>query len=123
MRTVQVRPGDQQWRVSRDLVDYESALEVVKDGGVQRFDAIDLEVGRRVDQRYSWVADDFTSARGEVVSTMLFRRGAWDVRTVTRTVLTCTQEEFHVHAQLDGYENDRRIHSRNWNLAIPRDHL
>ncbi|RSN71950.1 CocE/NonD family hydrolase [Actinomadura sp. WAC 06369] len=123
LRTAQVSPGDQQWRVSRDLVGYESALEVVKDGGVQRFDSLDLEVGRRVDQRYGWVADDFTSAEGEVVSTMTFRRGDWDTRTVTRTVLTCTEDEFHVHAQLDGYENDRRIHSDDWNLRIPRDHL
>lgn len=33
---------------------------------------------------------------------------------VTRTVLSCTPDEFHLHAQLDGYENNRRIHSQNW---------
>lgn len=69
-------------------------------------------MGRRVYQRYSWIADDFTSARGEVVSTMTFHRGDWDVRALTRTVPTCTSDRFHLHAQLDGYERDRRVHSQ-----------
>ncbi|MGH3388576.1 MAG: hypothetical protein ACRDOO_06835 [Actinomadura sp.] len=54
---------------------------------------------------------------------MTFHRSAWDLRTVTRTVLSCTPDEVHLHAQLDGYENNRRIHSQNWHLSIPPDHL
>ncbi|MDQ3989785.1 MAG: peptidase S15, partial [Actinomycetota bacterium] len=48
-----LRPGDHRWTVSRDLVGYTWALEIVKDAGVVRYDAIDLEVARRAWERYS----------------------------------------------------------------------
>ncbi|UGY93729.1 CocE/NonD family hydrolase [Streptomyces gobiensis] len=123
IRTTKIKPGEEKWTVSRDLVRYRSALEVVKDAGVVRFEDIDLEVGRRVYQRYCWLADDFESVWGEVVGTMTFQRGDWEVRTVTRTYLSCTKDEFLLHAQLDGYEDARRAFSRNWDHVIPRDHL
>ena len=81
MATTQVEPGRQRWTVTRDLVGYESALEVVKDLGVVRFDDIDLAVTRRADERYSWVADDVDSVRGETTWSMGFARGDWKVET------------------------------------------
>jgi uncharacterized protein len=121
--TTQIRQGEERWTVSRDLVDYHSELQVVKDSGVVRFDDLDLEVGRHVYQRYGWVADDFESVWGDVEATMTFRRGSWYVRTVTRTILSCSSKEFLLHARLDGFEGDRRVVSRNWDHTIPRDHL
>ncbi|MGJ9421237.1 CocE/NonD family hydrolase [Aeromicrobium sp. CF3.5] len=119
----QIRNGEHQWRVTRDLVDYESALEVVNDLGVVRIDDIGLEVTRRADERYSSIADDYGSLRGETTWTMGFRRGDWDVQTVTRTVLTSTPTDFHLHAQLDAYEGQERVVSLNWDRTIPRDHV
>ena len=107
--------------VTRDLVDYTSALEVVKDLGVVRVDAVDLELTRRSDERYSWVADDFGSVRGEVAWTMGFARDDWAVETRTRTVLTSTPTDFRLHAQLDAYERDERVFAHTWRLTIPRD--
>ncbi|MGW0828265.1 CocE/NonD family hydrolase [Streptomyces sp. NPDC002845] len=123
MPTTQVRPGEERWTVSRDLVTYHSELQVVKDSGVVRFDDLGHEVGRHVYQRYGWVADDFESVWGKVESTMSFRRDGWDVHTVTSTVLTCTGEEFLLHARLDGFEGERRVYSRNWAHTVPRDLL
>ncbi|WP_046470785.1 CocE/NonD family hydrolase [Allosalinactinospora lopnorensis] len=121
--TTQVQPGEERWTVSRDLVNYESALEVVKDLGAIRFDDIGLEVTRRAFERYGWVNDDFGSVYGDVEWEMGFSRGEWDVKTVTRTVLTSNTTDFMVHARLDAYEGLRRVYSRNWNLTIPRDHV
>ncbi|MGW9307331.1 CocE/NonD family hydrolase [Saccharomonospora azurea] len=118
-----LQPGDSRWTVSRDLVDYRSALEVVKDLGVLHFDDIDLDVRRRADERYDWVADDFESVRGTVDWTMRFTRGEWDVATVTHTTLSCTPTEFVVHARLDAYEGEQRVFSRNWHTSVPRDHV
>jgi putative CocE/NonD family hydrolase len=119
----QVQPGEHRWLVTRDLIGYESALNVVNDLGVLRFDDIELEVTRRADERYSSVADDFGSICGETSWTMAFRRGDWHVRTETRTILTSTPTEFCLHAQLDAYENEKRVVSRNWDRTIPRDHV
>ncbi|MTE19382.1 CocE/NonD family hydrolase [Streptomyces sp. TRM43335] len=121
IRTTQATPPEQRWEVSRDLVDYQSALEIVKDGGTIHFEDIDLDVHRRAYERYAWTADDFTSARGESEWTMEFARGDWNTRTVTRTVLRCTEEEFVVNATLDGYEGENRVFSRTWNERLPRD--
>ena len=107
--------------MTRDLVDYTSALEVVKDLGVVRLDAVDLELTRRSDERYSWVADDVGSVRGEVAWTMGFARDDWAVETRTLTVLTSTPTDFRLHAQLDAYERDERVFAHTWRLTIPRD--
>jgi hypothetical protein len=121
--TTQVRPGEQRWTVSRDLVEYRSELEVLKDGGITRFDDIDLEAGKHVYECYRWTGDDLASPEGETVWTMTFTRGGWSVRTVTRQLLTCTPTEFRLHAQLDAYEGDHRVHSDNWDIAVARDLL
>ena len=119
--TTPLVPGRERWAVTRDLTDYSSALEVVKDLGVVRFDDIDLTLTRRADERYSWVADDVGSVRGEVTYAMGFARGEWVVETRSRTVLTSTPTDFRVHAQLDAYERDERVFAHSWRLTIPRD--
>lgn len=121
--TTQVAGGEQRWEVTRDLVEYRSALEVVKDLGTVRFDDIDLEVTRRARERYSWVGDDFSSPRGETDWTMRFARGGWEASTHTRTVLTATPEAFHVHATLDAYEGEERVVSHDFSTSIPRDNV
>ncbi|OEV09543.1 CocE/NonD family hydrolase [Streptomyces nanshensis] len=118
-----VRPGEERWTVSRDLVDYRSSLEVVKDLGVLHLEDVDLDVTRRAYERYSWTGDDFDSVRGEIEWVMGFRRGDWDVHTTTRTILTSDATHFRLHATLDAYEDNRRVRSRNWEWEIPRDHV
>ncbi|MGW7350647.1 CocE/NonD family hydrolase [Streptomyces sp. NPDC054784] len=117
----QVSPGEERWTVSRDLVDYGSALEVVKDLGETRLDDIDLTLTRRAHERYTWCGDDFGSVAGEIRWDMGFTRGDWDARTTTRTTLTSDTTHFHLHATLDAYEGSRRVRSRNWDWSIPRD--
>lgn len=119
----QVTPSEERWDVKRDLIDYRSELDIVKDRGTVRFEDIGLEAGRRAHERYTAVADDFTSVGGETTWTMRFRRDDWDVRVVTHTRLTCTETDFFVDATLDAYEADRRVFSRTWNEQVPRDLL
>jgi hypothetical protein len=119
----QLQPGEERWTVSRDLVNYRSTLEVIKDLGMVCFDDIDLEVAKRTVERYSCSGDDMSSVRGETQSTVSFARREWRVQTVTRTVLTSTPTDFQLHAQLDAYEGAQRVHSANWQRVIPRDHV
>ncbi|WP_037370969.1 CocE/NonD family hydrolase [Amycolatopsis orientalis] len=121
--TTQVSRPEQKWTVSRDLVEYHSALDVVKNSGTIRYDDIDLEITRDVHERYTWVADDFCSPAAETAWTVTFERDDWLVRTETYTRVACTPEEFVIDARLDGYEGDRRLVSRNWHRRVPRDLL
>ncbi|MFC8142109.1 CocE/NonD family hydrolase [Streptomyces paradoxus] len=119
----QVTPPEERWEVKRDLIGYHSELDIVKDRGTVRFEDIGLEAGRRAHERYTAVADDFTSVGGETTWTMRFQRDDWDVRVVTSTRLTCDETDFFVDATLDAYEADRRVFSRTWNEKVPRDLL
>jgi putative CocE/NonD family hydrolase len=118
-----LEPEHHNWLVHRDLASDESVLEVIDDRGVKRLDDIDLVVGASAVERYSSVGNDVDSVRGETRWERTLRRGPWSVRTVTRTVLTSTAEEFHVDADLDAYEGDRRVYCRTWNVTVPRDLL
>ncbi|WP_031090579.1 CocE/NonD family hydrolase [Streptomyces sp. NRRL WC-3549] len=111
---------EQAWTVSRDLVDYRSVLDIVKDRGLQRYEN-GIETGLRACEKYSWVGEDFGSVRGESAWEMRFGRPGWDVRVETRTVLTSDEDAFHVDATLDGYEDGRRVFSRTWNESVPRE--
>jgi uncharacterized protein len=43
------------------------------------------------------------------------------VRVETRTRMRATREDFLIDAELDAYESERRVFSRNWRASIPRD--
>ncbi|PMR76715.1 peptidase S15 [Billgrantia endophytica] len=118
-----IAPSEHNWLLHRDLAGKESVLEVVNDQGHFVIDDTGTEVRRSTREWYSTVNDDFTSARGETYTERVFKRDDWNVEVYTRTVLSCTEEHFHVHAQLDAYEDDYRVFSKNWKNVIPRDHL
>ncbi|WP_407646492.1 CocE/NonD family hydrolase [Henriciella aquimarina] len=116
-----VEAGHHNWLVHRDLAKDESTLEVTNDHGVFHIEAIDLTVGHSTRETYSSQADDFTSLRGEVTSVRSLQRGDWHVRTKTRTVLTASETGFHIQADLDAFEGDKRVACKSWDRHIPRD--
>jgi hypothetical protein len=94
---------------------------VVNDEGVYKLKDIDLEVERRTWEWYTFYDDDFTSPEGKVVSIRGFKRKGWDIRTRTRTILSCDENNFYIQAELDAFEGENRVYSRNWSRSIPRD--
>jgi putative CocE/NonD family hydrolase len=101
----------------------ESTLEVINDKGIYRLEAIDLEVQNKTVETYTYQADDFSSVRGETLCIRSFKRQDWSVKTVTRTVLTSTPTHFHLLADLDAYEGDKRVYCKSWDEKIPRDFI
>jgi hypothetical protein len=71
----------------------------------------------RFEHRY----DDYPSVKGEVTTERRFSRGAWAVRTTTKTVLTATETHFHLDAELDAFEGERRVFAKNYRSEIERD--
>jgi len=118
-----IEPTRQRWTVIRDLARDESVLEVLHDEGTYRLEDIGLEVYAHSVERYAFRDDDYLSLRGEAVWTRWFRRGDWEIRTVTRTVLTSNETEFRLRADLDAFEGDSRVYSTSWDERIPRDHV
>jgi len=122
-KQTQLVEGHHNWRVIRELDTDLSTLEVVNDNGIFRLDDIDLTVQRKTEEWYSYQGDDFSSARGETLWTRGFERGDWKIKTVTRTLLRCDREHFYLDAELDAWENERRVYSNNWNRRIKRNLL
>jgi predicted acyl esterase len=116
-----LEPPHHNWLVHRDLAEDVSVLEVIKDEGSYRIEGIDMEVGDRTWDWYTYQGDDFSSVRGENRTERTFRRGDWSVRTTTRTVLTADATHFYIHAELDAFEGEKRVYSQNWDRTIPRD--
>lgn len=121
LRTERISEARASWQVVRSMVEGETALVVVNDGGTYRIPEIDLSVSTRTEERYSFHAADYGSLRGVTETERGFARGDWSARATTRTVLTCDAENFYVHASLDAFEGSKRIFSRNWDETIPRD--
>jgi len=119
-RVEPIRIGEHRWIVHRDLQTDESILEVIKDEGRYRIEDIDLEISDDTREWYSYQVDDFGSPRGEVLCVRKLCREGWDIQTRTRTVLTADPDYFHLDAELDAYENKRRVFSRNWSRRIAR---
>ena len=116
-----IEPPRQSWRVIRDLETDRSTLDVVNDSGLFELEEVDVAMQRDGQEWYSSVENAFDSARGETRWVRILQRDGWSVRTVTRTVLTSDAECFYIRAELDAYEGDRRVYSRNWDERIPRD--
>lgn len=113
-------PGCQDWRINHDLATDQSTLTVVLDEGKYRLESIDMEIGSRMEERYSFRYGDFDSVRGETHWERSFKRGDWSVRTVTRTVLTSTKTHFCIRADLDAFEGDSHVYCQSWDRTIPR---
>lgn len=116
----QLAEGYHNWRVIRELDRDLSQLEVINDAGTFVIKDIDLAVTRKAEEWYSYQGDDHDSVRGETLWHRANRRGDWSVETLTRTVLTCDEANFYLDAELDAYEGDRRVYSRNWHRKIQR---
>lgn len=115
-----VRPRHYDWLVHRDLARDVSTLEVVKDEGIVRNEAIDMALQRKTVERYSYTEDDFRSPRGEVYTERGFERGDWSTQVRANTVLTCDEEHFFLRADLDAYEGEERVFCRSWKRKIAR---
>ncbi|CAM3873465.1 CocE/NonD family hydrolase [Vreelandella rituensis] len=123
LATTTLQPSEHNWLLHRDLAAKTSTLEVVNDQGNFRIDDIGTEIHRSTREWYSTEDDNFSSARGETYTERAFWREDWNAEVYTRTILSCSNENFYIHAQLDAYEDDYRVFSKNWEMVIPRDNI
>ncbi|MDX1710163.1 MAG: CocE/NonD family hydrolase [Rhodovibrionaceae bacterium] len=116
-----IQPSHEEWTVFRDLANDNATLQVVNDVGRFRIDSIDLEIACRTMERYFFADDDYGSLRGWTEWERSFKRGDWEVRTLTRTLLTSDETAFRIRATLDAFEGDTRVYTQTWDEEIARD--
>ncbi|MGM0982576.1 MAG: CocE/NonD family hydrolase [Pseudomonadota bacterium] len=116
-----LQPTQETWQVIRDLAQDRTTLEVINDEGRYRIDDIDLEIAARVTERYQYSYGSYDSVSGWTEWQRSFKRGDWEVSTLTRTQLTSDPDNFRVRATLDAWEGETRIYAQTWDETIPRD--
>jgi len=65
--------------------------------------------------------DDPLSAKFDITWTESFERGAWQVSSTTRTVLTSSVTQFHVEGELEARQGDELVHTQRWSRDFPRN--
>ncbi|GAB4198057.1 MAG: CocE/NonD family hydrolase [Thalassobaculales bacterium] len=118
-----IEKGGERRHVTREIETGTTTSHVTEDSGTVVYDDTGWTMKARQDQYYSITPDDPLSARAEVGWSVRYSRGAWNVETRTRTVMTATATDFRINATQDAFEDGARIHSKEWNLVIPRDNV
>jgi hypothetical protein len=98
----------------------ETVFTIHRDRGAYRLEDIDLTIDGGAVERFSITEGDPLSAKGDVAWRYRMTRGDWDIRTESRTVLTASNDTFHLRAWLDAFEGEARVFTKNWSFDIPR---
>jgi hypothetical protein len=118
--TTTLRPGRFERTITRDMSSGRTRSVMFDDYGTSRLESNGIEIASSRHHEFSIGEEDPLSARAEIAWTIEIGRGDWRTRSVVRVVQTATREAFHIHAEMDAFEGDGRIMSRNWDCAVPR---
>ena len=123
-----VAEGRMKREVHHDLLT--GAVTYVTDGeggvfgeGIIRFDEIDVVVNHALRRELTIHPDDPLSAHYRITQSQDLKRDGWDIHVETETVMTSTRGELILTGRLDAFENGKRVASRNWREAVPRNCL
>ncbi len=119
----QLEPEHNNWLVHRNLAEDSTELEVIKDNGVLHLADIDLVTRSITNEWYRARDDNVSTVSGETETLREFRRSDWHITIRTRTLAYSSRTHFHIQAELDAWEGEKRVFAENWNKKIPRDLL
>ncbi len=91
------------------------------DDGHYRLQRDNLEFGGTNANIFTIVEDDPLSAQVRCERTMYVGRDEWQIKIETSTVMSSDAKHFYVISQLDTYEGNTRVFTKNWTKKILRD--
>jgi len=116
-----LREGGVERFVIHDVGSGMTTVRMVKDSGSEYLPTVDVRTEVEHEEIYSIVEGDPLSATAETRGTQHLSREGWQIDTRLRTTMRATENAFHVAAEMDVFENGRRIRSLNESYSIPRD--
>ena len=121
LRKTQIEPGWENRTVTQDRNTGAVVWDLSDSDGTNRIEDIDLTFAIRRGRRLSIHPDDPTTAKVELSWHRAYSRGDWRVSSACKIVMTCSAEAFRLTAEMDAFEGEQRVFSRNWDETIPRD--
>ena len=89
--------------------------------GAYRLVDADLEVAETAIDTYGIVEGDPLSASVRCEWSIALARDGWRTRVETTSVMTSDADSFLLTDTLAAYEGERRIYTKSWSIAVPRD--
>ena len=123
LRSRDIRPANHIRRSETDRRTGITSLVIEDDFGEAENLDHGIIVGSVARERWDIHPDDPLSARGQAHWTETLTRGDIHLRTEARCAMWSDASHFHLTAQLDAFENDRLIRSRDHSWSVPRDHI
>ncbi len=111
---VLVPPERGRLRLSREMGDGDTTLEVVRNLGALRIADTGLRLEALGHEHYRINARDPSYARSEAVRHASFTRGDWRATLDTRSILTCDEHGWRLESTLQAHDGDQLCFSRQW---------
>ena len=121
LRLQRLTPSENQWTITTDVASGKQCHERRYDNGTCQITDYDWEFGSSNQRLYNVAPYNPLSAHCEVRTRQHYDRGEWQVRIDSKVCMDVTRETFDIRAELDAYEGDTRVFSRNWSQKVPRD--
>jgi putative CocE/NonD family hydrolase len=121
--TQTIRESSNSRTVERDPEKGTVTLSIVDDFGEIRDADHGLINGGVARERWTIDPADPLSARGVTHWTATLSRDDWSVRTETFSAMRSDATTFYLSGRIEAYEGDQLVFERNFNEAIPRDHI
>ncbi len=115
-----LRSGRRERTIEEDATTGKTTVTIHRDSGAFRLDEHGLTIDAGAVERSSQIEGDPLSTKVDVEWRYAMTRGDWAVRTVSRTIVTCSREAFHLNVTMDAFDGDRRIFTKNWSRDLPR---
>jgi hypothetical protein len=111
---------------SRVAIHYDLSADVAElrldyDEGRLRYVDTGMEVDDVVHEVFRVVEGDPLSMSVHIRRLLGFSRGEWGVRIETDSRMTADAAHFHVSNHLNAFEGEKRVFTKSWTKAIPRD--
>jgi putative CocE/NonD family hydrolase len=116
-----LREGRIERTVTHDIGAGTTTVRMVKDSGSEYLPTVDIQTEFEHEETYSVTDGDPLSATAETRGTQHLSRDGWRIDTRARTTMRATKDAFLLTAEMDIFENERRIRSLNETYTIPRD--
>jgi putative CocE/NonD family hydrolase len=102
---------------------YRVSTDVNEDDGpaLTRIEETRMEHGHSTVEEFSIAESDPLSAKAKIFHDAVFRRDGWSTRVRTRTRMVSDSSDFHLEAEIEAFEGDRRVYHRTWSVSVPRD--
>lgn len=115
-----IRPEKASRTIQYDVVSAKLTMTDCIDEGRQRIISNNLEYDSVIKNIFSIVEGDPLSAQVRCERKIELRRGDWETRIQTYSLMTSDDKYFHLTNVLDAYEKEVRVFTRSWTKKIPR---